>query len=37
MLVNKVKVENNGDYKLGSNVDKDELEKLFNELLKEEK
>lgn len=37
MLLNKVQVENNGDYKLGSDVEKDELEKLIDELLKEEK
>ena len=33
----KVQVENKGDYKLGSDVEKDELEKLIDELLKEEK
>ena len=37
MLHDKVDSENNGDYKLGSNVDKDELEKLIDELLKEGK
>ena len=37
MLVKKVQVENKGDYKLGSDVEKDELEKLIDELLKEEK
>ena len=37
MLVKKVQVENKGDYKLGSAVEKDELEKLIDELLKEEK
>ena len=34
MLINKVQVENKGDYKLGSDVEKDEIEKLINELLK---
>ena len=37
LLMNKVQMENNGDYKLGSDVEKDELEKLIDELLKEEK
>ena len=37
MLVKKVQVENKGDYKLGSNVEKDEIEKLIDELLKEGK
>ena len=37
LLIHKVQVENNGDYKLGSDVEKDELEKLIDELLKEEK
>ena len=37
MLVKKVQMENNGDFKLGSDVEKDELEKLIDELLKEEK
>ena len=37
MLVKKVQMENNGDFKLGSDVEKDELEKFIDELLKEEK
>ena len=37
MLVKKVQVENKGDYKLGSNVERDEIEKLIDELLKEGK
>ncbi len=37
LLINKVQVENKGDYKLGSDVEKDEIEKLIDELLKEEK
>ena len=37
MLVKKVQVENKGDYKLGSNVENDEIEKLIDELLKEGK
>ena len=34
MLVSKVQVENNGDYKLGNDVEKDELEKLIDDLLR---